>query len=95
MNEEAPQRKDPREHRQVFGWYDDEEITVDTFTYSQVGSHYTAQPCTKIGTNLILRAEEEKVKYMTVCIPSYNEDKEEMYKTMISLLRNADFYRKV
>jgi hypothetical protein len=95
MGDDQGARRDPREHRQVFGWYDEEEISKDTFTYSQVGSHYTAQPCANIGHNLIERAHEENVKYMTICIPSYNENKEEMYKTMLSLLQNADFFRKV
>ncbi len=86
---------DRRQHRQVFGWYKDEGMIVDAFTYQTVTASYNGTPCRTIGKALVERAGFEKCKYMTICIPSYNEDKEEMYKTMLSLLQNTDFIKKV
>ncbi len=86
---------DERQHRQVFGWYPNEEIIVDHFQYDQVGAAYNAVPCLTIGEHLMERAMDDNVKYMTICIPSYNEAKEELYKTMLSLMKSADFMKKV
>jgi hypothetical protein len=70
-------------------------MIVDSFSYQTVTASYNGTPCQNIGRALVERAGFEKCKYMTVCIPSYNEDKEELYKTMLSLMQNADFIKKV
>ena len=86
---------DQRQHRQVFGWYPDEELLREDFTYEQVGAAFNAVPCINIGDHMIRRAEQEGIKYLCVCIPNYNEDKEELYKTLLSLMKSADFMKKV
>ncbi len=86
---------DQRQHRQLFGWYPHEEVVTDHFTFDQVGAAYNAVPCLTIGKHLIERSMDEHVKYLTVFIPNFNEEKEELYKTMLSLLKCADFMKKV
>jgi hypothetical protein len=65
---------------------------IDNFTYEDVKEGTcTAQKSRIIGNHLIAKAEEEKVKYLCVCVPCYNEDLEELLKTLISLMENFDF----
>lgn len=65
---------------------------VDDFTYEQVKeSTCTAQMSINIAHHLITQAEQEGVKYLCVCVPCYNEDFEELLKTLLSLMENFDF----
>lgn len=65
---------------------------VDDFTYEQVKEGTCTAMCsTKIGNYLISKANDENTKYLAVCVPCYNEDLEEMLKTLISLMENFDF----
>lgn len=94
-NPELPEKKeDNRQHRQVFGWYKDEPVVSDSFSLEQVGSHYVAQPSLNIGSHLMEQAVIENVKYLCVCMPCYNEGKEEIYKTLMSLMTNIEFMKK-
>jgi hypothetical protein len=65
---------------------------VDEFLYEDVNEgECKAFPSRNIGRYLIERAEIENTKYLTVCVPCYNEDLEEMLKTLVSLMENFDF----
>jgi hypothetical protein len=64
----------------------------DDFTYEDVNeSECKAFPSRNIGSFLIDKAEKEGTKYLCVCVPCYNEDLEELLKTLVSLMENFDF----
>lgn len=65
---------------------------IDEFTYEDVKeTECKALPSRTIGSYLIDRAEAEGTKYLCVCVPCYNEDLEELMKTLVSLMENFDF----
>ncbi len=64
----------------------------DDFNYDDVKEgECKAFPSRNIGRYLIDRAEVENTKYLCVCVPAYNEDLEELLKTLVSLMENFDF----
>jgi len=72
-----------------------ESPVIDNFTYEKVGeSHCVAAVSKKISYFLIEKARLEGKKYLTVCIPAYNENFLEMLKTLTSLLINFEFMQR-
>jgi hypothetical protein len=70
----------------------DEKPIVDDFTYEDVkDTECKAIAAMNLGRYLINRAEQEDSKYLCVCVPCYNEDLEELLKTLVSLMENFDF----
>lgn len=64
----------------------------DDFKFEDVKeSECKAFPSRNIGRYLIERAEVENTKYLCVCVPAYNEDLDELLKTLVSLMENFDF----
>ncbi len=73
---------------------DDSEIFVDHFMTSDVGKHYHALPCENIGRHLQAIAFAGGFRYLPICVPNYNEELEELHKTLYSLLKSEDFMKK-
>ena len=68
------------------------QAVIDNFTFEDVKeSECKAFPSRNIGRYLIDRAKAENTKYLCVCVPAYNEDLEELLKTLVSLMENFDF----
>lgn len=77
-----------------FGPIDDPMIK-DDFTFSDVkGSECVAVACKNISAVLNARAAENGSTYLTICVPCYNEELEEFYKTILSLMENVEFMKK-
>ncbi len=73
----------------------DDFPVIDDFTYEEVReSHCIAAVSQEISRFLIEKAEMEGKKYLTVCIPAYNEDFLELLKTLTSLMENFEFMQK-
>lgn len=67
---------------------------LDDFTYADVReSHCVATVCKSICDDLINKAANDNKKYITVCIPAYNEEFEEMVQTLTSLMENFQYLR--
>ncbi|RYH30586.1 hypothetical protein EON65_04710 [archaeon] len=65
---------------------------VDEFTYEEVKEKECfATVAEEICSHLLQKAESDNVKFMTVCVPCYNEDLSELLKTLVSLLENFEF----
>ena len=68
---------------------------IDDFTYEEVrDNHCIARIAPEVCRFLIEKANEEQTKYLPLCIPCYNENFEELLKTMISLMENFEFMQR-
>lgn len=75
----------------------EKKLVIDNFSYRSVReSHCVARISKNICRHLVHQAQEEDVKYLTICIPAYNEEYGEMMKTLITLMQNIEFmFKKV
>jgi hypothetical protein len=70
----------------------DKEFLVDNFSYLDVQrNHCVADISKNICKLLVGKANEERVKYLAVCMTLYNEEFPEMYKTLLTLLENFEY----
>jgi hypothetical protein len=73
----------------------EKKVLTDTYTYRGVReNHCVASVSRNICKHLVKKAEKENVQYLTICIPAYNEEFEEMVKTLITLMENVQFMLK-
>ncbi len=73
----------------------DNHCVVDEFTFTEVReTHCVASVSENISNYLIDTAITEKKKYLTVCIPAYNEEFEEMLKTLVSLMESIEYMQR-
>ncbi len=74
----------------------DEPLVIDDFTYEEVKTKKCfASVCENICDSLMAAASENPdTKYLTVCVPCYNENLEELMKTFLSLMENIDFMQR-
>ena len=71
-----------------------ESPVTDNFTFEDVReSHCVAQISENVCRSLIEHAQITGKKYLTVCCPAYNEEFEEMMKTLLSLMNSFDFMK--
>lgn len=68
----------------------------DDFSLEDVGSECIGKVCKNLQNELSRNAlkDDAGINYMTICIPCYNEEIEEFYKTLLSLLENIEFIKK-
>lgn len=72
----------------------EEELIYDNFTYEQVKTtECLGRVCTNICTQLMEDPDENK-RYLTICVPCYNEDLDELMKTLYSLMENVEFMQR-
>jgi cellulose synthase/poly-beta-1,6-N-acetylglucosamine synthase-like glycosyltransferase len=65
---------------------------IDNFTYEDVReSHCVAQVSEKVCKSLIETSYVEGKRFLTICCPAYNEEVDEMEKTLSSLLESFDY----
>lgn len=82
------------DHYLPFGPVDQPAI-IDTYNYEDVKeSHCEATVANNICNHLLDISEIEDTRYMTVCLPCYNEDLEELLKTIVSLMENFEFMQR-
>lgn len=74
----------------------DEPLIFDDFTYEEVRkTKCFASVCENICGNLLeAAAGNPDTTYLTVCVPCYNENLEELMKTFLSLMENIDFMKR-
>lgn len=81
-------------HILPFGPVSFDNAVIDNFTYEDVReSHCVAQIATNICKSLLEVAHLEGKTFLAVCCPAYNEEAEEMLKTMISMMQSFDYMR--
>jgi len=72
----------------------EQEIIFDDFTYEDVKTtNCVGKVCRNICTELINDPDENK-RYLTICVPCYNEDLDELLKTLFSLMENVEFMQR-
>jgi hypothetical protein len=72
----------------------EDDSVLDDFTYEDVReSHCVASTSKFICEHLVNKGKDENKKYVTVCIPAYNEEFEEMVQTITSLMENFQYLR--
>jgi hypothetical protein len=77
-----------------FGPVDYNAVVSDTFTYEEVKeNHCVAQIANDVCRHLLDTAQSEGKKFLTVCCPAYNEEAEEMQKTIYSMLQSFHFMK--
>ncbi len=72
-------------------------LVVDDYLYEDVnGGKCTASVCNNVCEHLLQEAENgsSKTRYMAICVPCYNENVEELMKTLISLMQSVDFMQR-
>lgn len=73
----------------------DDLMLKDEFSFEDVRTvHCVATINKNICSHLIRKANDENKRYLTICIPAYNEEFEEMLKTLVSLMENIEFMKK-
>lgn len=73
----------------------DKHVVTDDFTYFDVKQNLcVAKISEKICEELKKNANTENVKYLTICIAVYNEEFEEVLKTILSILNNIEFMKR-
>ena len=81
-------------HVLSFGPVSFENLWIDNFWYEEVKeTHCVAQLAENICKNLIDVAHLEGKKFLAVCCPAYNEESEEMIKTITSMMVNFNYLR--
>lgn len=72
----------------------EQEIIFDDFTYEDVKTtNCVGKVCRNICSELINDPDENK-RYLTICVPCYNEDLDELLKTLFSLMENVEFMQR-
>jgi hypothetical protein len=67
----------------------------DSFTYEDVReSHCVASVSKYVCEHLVNKARAEEKRFLAVCLPAYNEDLDEMIKTLVSLMKNFEFMQR-
>jgi hypothetical protein len=69
-------------------------LIFDNFTYEDVKTtQCLGKVCTNICTHLLDDPDTNK-RYLTICVPCYNEDLDELLKTLLSLMENIEFMQR-
>jgi cellulose synthase/poly-beta-1,6-N-acetylglucosamine synthase-like glycosyltransferase len=69
-------------------------LIYDNFTYEDVKTtQCLGKVCTNICTQLLEDPDPNK-RYLTICVPCYNEDLDELLKTLLSLMENIEFMQR-
>lgn len=72
----------------------EEPLIFDNFSYEDVKTtHCVGRVCENICAELLTDPDEHK-KYLTICVPCYNEDLDELLKTLYSLMENVEFMQR-
>jgi hypothetical protein len=72
-----------------------DQFLVDVFSFEKVREkHCVASVSENISNYLTNKAANENIKYLAVCIPAYNEEFEEMLKTLVTLMENVEFMKR-
>jgi hypothetical protein len=72
-----------------------DNLLVDVYSLEKVReNHCVASVAKNISNYLTNKASDENIKYLAICIPAYNEEFEEMLKTLITLMENVEFMKK-
>ncbi len=67
---------------------------TDEFNFNQVqGTKCIGVPCLNITDSLNNLAVTENIEYICICMPCYNEEVEDLYSTVTSLLENFEFLK--
>jgi hypothetical protein len=70
------------------------ELIYDNFSYEEVKTtECLGRVCTNICSHLMEDPDENK-RYLTICVPCYNEDLDELMKTLYSLMENVEFMQR-
>lgn len=72
----------------------EEPLTFDNFSYEDVKTkECLGKVCTNICTKLLDDPDQNK-RYLAICMPCYNEDLDELLKTLFSLMENIEFMQR-
>ena len=72
----------------------EEPLVFDNFTYEDVKTNQCiGKVCRNICTQFLDDPDENK-RYLTICVPCYNEDLDELLKTLLSLMENIEFMQR-
>ena len=70
------------------------ELIFDEFTFEEVKTtECMGKVCKNICGSLLDDPDPNK-KYLTICVPCYNEDLDELLKTLYSLMENVEFMQR-
>jgi hypothetical protein len=72
----------------------DEPILFDNFSYEDVKTKECLGKVCKNICGHLLNDPDEKKRYLTICVPCYNEDLDELLKTLFSLMENIEFMQR-
>lgn len=69
-------------------------LVIDDFSYDDVNQkECVAKVCKNICNLFVEEAEANGVCFLTICIPCYNENVDELMKTISSLMSNIEFIK--
>jgi hypothetical protein len=72
-----------------------DNLLVDVYSLEKVReNHCVASVAKNISNYLTNKASDENIKYLAICIPAYNEEFEEMLKTLVTLMENVEFMKR-
>jgi hypothetical protein len=77
-----------------FGPVNHQDSVIDTYYYEDVNeSHCVGQVSQNICRHLLEVSQLEGKKFLPVCCPAYNEEVDEMEKTVMSMLESFNFMK--
>lgn len=69
-------------------------LVVDDFTFDEVNQKdCVATVCKQICSLFVEEGEANGVCFLTICIPCYNENVDELMKTISSIMNNIEFMK--
>lgn len=70
------------------------ELAFDDFSEKEVnGAHCSGQVCQQVCKDLEAQYGANK-KFLTICIPCFNEELQELIKTIDSVMKNVEFMQR-
>eukprot|EP01032_Pedospumella_encystans_P009138 gene9138-10785_t len=77
-----------------FGPTEGGTLATDDFTLKDVqGDHCTGRECRNICADLVGQYDGRS-RFLTICVPCYNEDLDELLKTIYSVMENVEFMKR-
>jgi hypothetical protein len=69
-------------------------LVIDDFTFDDVNQNdCVGKSCKNICYHFVEEAETNGVCFLTICIPCYNENVDELMKTISSIMNNIEFIK--
>ena len=69
-------------------------FVVDDFSFDDVQrEECIGSICKNVCENLVMESKRTKTRYLTICIPCYNEDAIDLLRTIQLLMENVEFIK--